>query len=79
MSLPEYRKKREKIQKAYDRATKKWERESPKIPAFDNKNIGLRNIDIKVSIELRPLGLRLINYVNGNLKRRLYLRTNQAQ
>ena len=68
MPLPQYRAKRERIQRIYDRQIELWKKEAPQIPTFDTEEIGLQDIDIKVSIELRSQGLRLINYVLRNSK-----------
>ena len=68
MPLPQYRAKRDRIQRIYDRQIEAWKKEAPQIPTFDTEEIGLQDIYIKVSIELRSQGLRLINYVLRNSK-----------
>jgi hypothetical protein len=65
MPLPQYRAKREKIQRIYDRQIEAWKKEAAQIPAFDNEETGLQDINIKLVIKLKSTGLYLINYVLG--------------
>ena len=68
MSLQQYNAKREKVQRLWDRFMEQWEEEAPQIPAFDNEETGLQDINIKLVIKLKSTGLYIINYVLGQPK-----------
>ena len=47
----------------------KYEKDTkPSIPNFDHEEVGMKEMDIKVTIKLKQTGLRFINYVLGNHK-----------
>ena len=68
MSLQQYNAKREKVQRLWDRFMEQWEEEAPQIPAFDNEETGLQDINITLVIKLKSTGLYIINYVLGQPK-----------